>query len=211
MINISKVQSKNDFTKFVKFPNTLYKNNPHYVPAITKEELNAIMPEENPVYKNADAEFYLAIKDNKIVGRIAAIVNWIEIKEIKKPKVRFGWFDVIDDIEVTKALINTVIDYGKQHNLTSIEGPVGFSNMDKAGLLTKGFEELNTMITWYNAPYYQKHLQELGFEDSATWVEYKIDIPTETRPKVVKVAQIIQTRYKLKPIKFKKSLICIQL
>ena len=203
MIRVIKVQTKKEFINFINFPNTLYKNNPYYVPAITKEELNAIMRKENPVYNNADAEFYLAYKDNKIVGRIAAIVNWIEIKEIGKPKVRFGWFDVIDDIEVTKILINTVIEYGKTHNLKSIEGPVGFSNMDKAGLLTKGFNELNTMITWYNAPYYKEHLYQLGFLDAATWVEYKIDIPTETRPKVVKVAQIIQNRYKLKPIKFK--------
>lgn len=202
MISIFKVTSKKEFNNFVNFPNTLYKNNPYYVPAIAKEELSAIMRKENPVYNNADAEFYIAKKDNKIVGRIAAIVNWIEIKEIGKPKVRFGWFDVIDDIEVTKSLINTVTEYGKKHQLTSIEGPVGFSNMDKAGLLTKGFEELNTMITWYNAPYYKEHLKQLGFENAATWVEYKIDIPTETRPKVVKVAQIIQNRYKLKPIKF---------
>lgn len=204
MITVVKVQTKKEFTNFVNFPNTLYKDNPYYVPAITKEELNAIMRDENPVYNNADAEFYLAYKDKKIVGRIAAIVNWIEIKEIGKPKVRFGWFDVIDDLEVTKTLINTVINFGKKHNLKAIEGPVGFSNMDKAGLLTKGFEELNTMITWYNAPYYQKHLQLLGFEEAATWVEFKIDIPTETRPKVIKVAQIIQNRYKLKPIKFNK-------
>ena len=204
MITISKVETKKEFKSFVKFPNTLYKENPYYVPAIINEELSAIMKDENPVYNNAEAEFYLAFKNGKVVGRIAAIVNWIEINEVKKSKVRFGWFDVIDDIEVTKALIDKVIDYGKKYNLQNIEGPVGFSNMDKAGLLTKGFEELNTMITWYNAPYYKEHLIKLGFEDAATWVEYKIDIPNETRPKVVKVANIIQTRFKLKPIKFKK-------
>ena len=204
MIKLIEVQSKKQFLDFVKFPNVLYKNNSYYVPAITNEELNAIIKSENPVYNNADAKFYLAYKNNKIVGRIAAIANWIEINELQKPKVRFGWFDVENDIEVTKALINKVIDFGKEYNLKSIEGPVGFSNMDKAGLLTKGFEELNTMITWYNAPYYRKHLEELGFQPAATWVEYKIEIPTETRPKVVKVAEIIQTRYKLHTIKFKK-------
>ena len=205
MISIQKVESKKDFLNFVTFPTKLYKANKYYVPAITKEELNAILPEENPVYNNADATFYLAYKGNQIVGRIAAIANWIEIKEQKKAKVRFGWFDVVDDIEVTKKLIDTVIEFGKAHQLATIEGPVGFSNMDKAGLLTKGFEELNTMITWYNAPYYKKHLVELGFEEAATWVEYKIDIPTETRPKVIKVAKIIQDRYKLSIVKFKKN------
>jgi len=205
MISIQKVKDKKDFLDFVTFPNTLYKGNEYYVPAITKEELNAIMPGENPVYNNADAAFFLAYENNKIVGRIAAIVNWIEIKDQQKSKVRFGWFDVVDNIEVTQKLIDTVIAYGKEHQLTTIEGPVGFSNMDKAGLLTKGFQELNTMITWYNAPYYKQHLIELGFEEAATWVEFKIDIPTETRPKVIKVAKIIQDRYKLKIVKFKKN------
>jgi len=181
MISIQKVEDKKNFLAFVTFPNTLYKDNPYYVPAIIKEELNAIMPGENPVYNNADAAFFLAYRNDKIVGRIAAIVNWIEIKEQQKPKVRFGWFDVVDDIEVTKKLLDTVIDYGKKNQLTTIEGPVGFSNMDKAGLLTKGFQELNTMITWYNNAYYKDHLLKLGFEEAATWVEYKIDIPTETR------------------------------
>jgi len=205
MISIQKVEDKKNFLAFVTFPNTLYKDNPYYVPAIIKEELNAIMPGENPVYNNADAAFFLAYRNDKIVGRIAAIVNWIEIKEQQKPKVRFGWFDVVDDIEVTKKLLDTVIDYGKKNQLTTIEGPVGFSNMDKAGLLTKGFQELNTMITWYNNAYYKDHLLKLGFEEAATWVEYKIDIPTETRPKVIKVAKIIQNRYKLKIVKFKKN------
>jgi len=205
MISIQEVKDKKGFLDFVTFPNTLYKGNKYYVPAITKEELNAIMPGENPVYNNADAKFFLAYKNHKIVGRVAAIANWIEIKELQKPKVRFGWFDVIDDKAVTQKLINTVIEFGKKHQLSSIEGPVGFSNMDKAGLLTKGFQELNTMITWYNAPYYKQHLLDLGFEEAATWVEFKIDIPTETRPKVIKVAKIIQDRYKLKIVKFRKN------
>lgn len=205
MISVFKVNSKKEFSNFVNFPNTLYKNNKCYVPPIIKEELSSIMRDENPVYNNADAEFYLAKKDNKIVGRIAAIVNWIEIKQIGKSKVRFGWFDTINDIEVTKALINKVIEFGKKHNVQNIEGPVGFSNMDKAGLLTKGFNELNTMITWYNAPYYQKHLTALGFNEAATWVEYKIKVPESIHPKVIKVSDIIKSRYKLKLIKFKKS------
>jgi len=204
MITIRKVTTKKEYTAFVTFPNKLYKDNPYFVPAITKEELTAILPEKNPVYNNAEAVFYLAYKEGRIVGRVAAIVNWIEVKESLKSKVRFGWFDVIDDIEVTKALLDKVADFGRKYKLQTIEGPVGFSNMDKAGLLTRGFDQLNTMITWYNAPYYEKHLKALGFEDAATWVEYKIKIPNETRPKVVKVAKIIQTRYKLKSINFKK-------
>ncbi|WP_299220354.1 GNAT family N-acetyltransferase [uncultured Aquimarina sp.] len=205
MITIKEITSKADLTTFVKFPFELYKDSPYYVPSIIKEELDVMNPKKNPVFKNAVARYFLAYRNDKIVGRIAAIINWIEVKEQQKSKVRFGWFDVIDDIEVTKALLERVAEFGKQHSLEYIEGPVGFSNMDKAGILIKGFEELNTMITWYNYPYYQKHMEQLGFEDAATWVEYKIKVPTETREKVIKFAKIIKERYQLQLLKFKKS------
>lgn len=206
MITIKEISStKEDLTTFVKFPLILYKDSPYYVPAIIKEEREVMDPNKNPVFKNAEAKYFLAYKNNKVVGRIAAIINWIEVKEQKKLKVRFGWFDVIDDIEVTKSLLQKVAEFGKKNKLEYMEGPVGFSNMDKAGILIKGFEELNTMITWYNHPYYQKHLEQLNFEDAATWVEYKIKIPTETKEKVVRFAKLIKERYQLKLLTFKKS------
>ena len=205
MITIKEITSKADLTTFVKFPFYLYKDSPYYVPSIIKEELEVMNPKKNPVFRNSEAKYFLAYKNDKIVGRIAAIVNWIEVKEQQKPKVRFGWFDVIDDIEVTKALIHKVSEFGKYHKLEYMEGPVGFSNMDKAGILIKGFEELNTMITWYNYPYYQKHMEQLGFENAATWVEYKIKVPKYTREKVIKFAKIIKERYQLQLLKFKKS------
>jgi len=205
MITIKEITSKADLITFIKFPFELYKDSPYYVPSIIKEELDVMNPKKNPVFKNAEAKYFLAYTDGKIVGRIAAIINWIEVKEQKKQKVRFGWFDTIDDIEVTKALINQVSEFGKQNALTFMEGPVGFSNMDKAGILIKGFEELNTMITWYNYPYYQKHMEQLGFENAATWVEYKIKVPKDTKEKVIKFAKIIKERYHLKLLKFKKS------
>ncbi len=205
MISVEEIHNKKDFIQFITFPNELYRNNPYYVPPIIKEELTAITQKDNPVYQNAKAAFFLAKKDGKIVGRIAAIVNFLETKEQNKPKVRFGWLDMIDDIAVTKALINAAIDFGKKHHLKYIEGPVGFSQMDKAGMLTQGFEELNTMITWYNAAYYPKHMKTLGFEDGATWVEYRIQIPESIRPKVVKVSEIIKKRYGLRLLKFKST------
>ena len=206
MIKIKEVVSKRDFTSFVKFPFELYRNSPYYVPALIKEELDVMNPKKNPVFQNATAKYFLAYsKDQKVVGRIAAIINWIEVNEQKKPKVRFGWFDVIDDINVTKALLDEVTKFGKQHNLTYMEGPVGFSNMDKAGILIKGFDELNTMITWYNYPYYAEHLQKLNFDPAATWVEYKINVPKETKEKVIKFSQIVKDRYELQLLKFNKS------
>ncbi len=205
MITIKEINTKADLATFVKFPFKLYKDSPYYVPSIIKEEMDVMNPEKNPVFKNAVAKYFLAYKGTTIVGRIAAIINWIEVKEQKKPKVRFGWYDVVDDINVTKALLEKVAKFGQQHSLEYMEGPVGFSNMDKAGILIKGFEELNTMITWYNYPYYQKHLEQLGFEDAATWVEYKIKVPKETKDKVIKFAKIIKERYQLKLLKFNKS------
>ena len=207
MISIKKVTSDDDFKNFVKFPNRLYKDSKYWVSPIINEELEMMNKEKNPVFNNAEAEFFIAIKNNKIVGRIAAIINWIEIEEQKKSKVRFGWYDVIDDLEVSKKLIDEVIKFGKKRNLSFIEGPVGFSNMDKAGLLTHGFEELNTMITWYHNSYQKDHLEKIGMKKQAEWVEYKIQIFSEKEApeKVKKFSNLIMKRYHLRPLNFKKT------
>ena len=207
MISIKKVTSDDDFKDFVKFPNRLYKDSKYWVSPIIKEELEMMNKEKNPVFNNAEAEFFIALKNNKIVGRIAAIINWIEIEEQKKSKVRFGWYDVIDDLEVSKKLIDEVIKFGKKRNLSFIEGPVGFSNMDKAGLLTHGFEELNTMITWYHNSYQKDHLEKIGMKKQAEWVEYKIQIFSEKEApeKVKKFSNLIMKRYHLRPLNFKKT------
>jgi len=207
MIEIRKAKSKDDFLEFVTFPFKLYSENKYWVPPITKEELEVIDEKKNPVFKNADASFFLAYKNNKLVGRVAAMVNWIEVKQLKKKKVRFGWFDFIDDIEVSKALLQKVNEFGKKHKLEFIEGPVGFSNLDKAGLLVYGFDEMNTMITQYNHPYYAKHLETLGYEKLAQWVEYEMKIvPFDEAPeKVKRFSKIISDRYNLKLVNFKKT------
>ena len=204
-IVIKEAKTKAEYLAFVKFPYSLYKENPNWVPPLINDEIETIDPDLNPVYQNANASFFLAYQDKKIVGRIAAIVNWIEVKEIKKSKVRFGWFDVIDNINVTKSLIDCVIKFGKDHNLESIEGPLGFSNLDKAGLLIKGYEEQNTMITLYNHPYYSEHLKKLGFNEAAKWVEYEIKIDDfESSPeKVKRFSKLIMERYNLTLLNFK--------
>ena len=196
-VEIQEVNNPKLLKQFVTFPMDLYKNNAYYVPPLLKEELEALNQEKNPVFQHAIAKYYLAIKDKTIVGRIAAIINWKEVKEQQKPKVRFGWFDVIDDIEVTKALINKVRELGDEHGLKFMEGPVGFSNLDKAGLLTKGFDQIPTMVTLYNAPYYQTHLLNLGFESASEWVEYELEVPKELPDKVVKFTDLIKQRYGL--------------
>ena len=204
-ITIKRINTNKDYIAFVKFPFKLYSNNPYWVPPIINEEVETIDHKINPVFQNSSARFFLAYKKGIIVGRIAAIVNWIEIKEIKKNKVRFGWFDVIDDIAVSKLLLKQVVCFGKEHKLDHIEGPVGFSNLDKAGLLIKGFEEPSTMITIYNYPYYATHLKELGFSLLAQWVEYEIKITNfeDSPEKVKRFSSVIMERFNLNVLDFK--------
>ena len=207
MIEVIKVESKKNVKDFVMFPFELYKDCEYWVPPIINEEIDAMDTNKNPVFRNAEAEFYLAYKDNKIAGRIAAIVNWVEIEEQKKNKLRFGWYDTIDDVNVSKALMDKVLEFGKSRKLEFVDGPVGFSNMDKAGLLIEGYDELNTMITWYHYPYQKEHLNELGFSKLAEWVEYKIKIfsAEEAPKKVKKFSKIVQERYNLKVVNFKST------
>jgi len=208
MIKIITVKNSKQVKDFVMFPFKLYKDCEYWVPPIINEEIEAMDTSKNPVFKNAEAEFYLAYdEDENIVGRIAAIVNWVEIKDQKKNKLRFGWYDTIDNIDVSKKLIEKVLEFGKERKLEFIEGPVGFSNMDKAGLLTYGYDELNTMITWYHYPYQKEHLIKLGLKQLAEWVEYKIKIFSEEEApeKVKKFAEIIAKRYNLKSINFKST------
>ncbi|MDB9980261.1 MAG: GNAT family N-acetyltransferase [Flavobacteriales bacterium] len=203
MIIIKNISSKKELKQFVMLPFRLYKDCQYWVPPLINDEMETLDTAKNPVFKNAEATYYIAYKDKKPVGRIAVIINHLEIDEIGKKKVRFGWLDMIDDIEVTKALLEKVYEIGRSHKLEYAEGPVGFSNMEKAGVLTKGFDELNTMITWYHYPYYAKHFEQLGFEKQATWVEYRLSIPKEAFEKVKKFSRIIRERYELKVVRFK--------
>lgn len=203
MINIKQVTNQKDLKQFVTFPFRLYKDCPYWVPPLIKDEMETLDASKNPVFKNADANYYLAYKNGEVAGRIAVIINRLEIEEQGKKKVRFGWLDMVDDIDVTRSLLEKAFDAAKMHQLEYVEGPVGFSNMEKAGILTKGFDELNTMITWYHFPYYAEHFEKLGFEKQATWVEFRIKIPEEIKNKVQKFSKIVRERYKLSVIRFK--------
>ena len=203
MITVKEIASKSELKKFIAFPFSLYKNNPYWVPSLIKDEMKTLDPNENPVFKNAESWYYLAYKEKKIVGRIAVIINHLETKEQGKKKIRFGWLDMVDDIEVTKALLEKVNEKGREYQLEYAEGPMGFSNMEKAGILTMGFGEMNTMITWYHHPYYAAHLEKLGYEKQATWVEYRLKIPKKIFEKVAKFSKIVRERYSLSVIRFK--------
>ena len=202
-VSILEVKTPEDLKQFVKFPMNLYKNNPYYVPSFIKDEINVWNPQENPALQYSEAKQFLAWKDNKIVGRIAVIINHKEEKELGIKKVRFGWIDFIDDTEVSKALIDTAINYAKEHQIDNIEGPMGFTNLDKAGMLTFGFEKIATMIGIYNHEYYPKHIENLGLVKEKEWVEFEMNFPKVLPPKVEKFSSLIAEKYNLRVLDFK--------
>ena len=202
-IKVKQVLNSSDLELFIKFPMELYKGNPYYVPPLINEEKSIWMKEENPALQYSEAAQFLAYKGENIVGRIAVMINHKEEKELGIRKVRFGWLDFIDDIEVSKSLINTAIEYAKSKGISKIEGPMGFTNLDKAGMLTKGFDKLATMIGIYNFDYYPKHMEQLGLVKEKEWVEFEINFPDTLPDKVEKFSKLIAEKYELELVKFK--------
>ncbi|MFM1877347.1 MAG: hypothetical protein RLZZ241_213 [Bacteroidota bacterium] len=203
MIRIQEIHSREDLKTFVRFPFKLYRNSPFWVPPIIEEEINTFDQSKNPVFEHAEAHFFLAYRGNEIVGRIAAIINWQEVKQQGLAKMRFGWFDVIDDLEVSKALLQTVVEIGSANQLEYIEGPMGFSNLDKVGVLTEGFDHIGTMVTWYNHAYYKTHLEALGFVPEKEFIESKFPFVNADPKFFGRVADLVRDRYSLKSLKIK--------
>ena len=191
--------------QFVKFPFSLYKGNPYWVPPIIKDELQTLDKNTNPAFEHATARFFLALENGKIVGRVAAIINQYEVEKQGLKKMRFGWYDVVDNIEVSRALLNKVHEIGYQNKLEFVEGPVGFSNLDKVGVLIEGFDHIGTMITWYSPPYYKEHLEKLGYIKAKEYLENKFEIANVDHAYYSKLANIIKRRYKLKSESFSKT------
>ncbi len=202
MIIIKEVSTKRGLKKFVKFPFSLYKNNKYWVPPIIKDEVASFDKKLNPVFEHAEAHFFLAYQNNEIVGRIAAIINRFEVNDQKIKKMRFGWFDFIDDIHVSDALLSKVNEIGKLNKLDFIEGPVGFSNMDKVGILTDGFDHISSIISWYNYPYYSVHVEKLGFTKSQKFIETYFYFKDVNIEKYKRYADIIKKKYELTPLNF---------
>ena len=202
-IKVKQVLNSSDLELFIKFPMELYKGNPYYVPPLINEEKSIWVKEENPALQYSEAAQFLAYRGKNIVGRIAVMINHKEEKELGIRKVRFGWLDFIDDIEVSKTLIDTAIEYAKSKGISKIEGPMGFTNLDKAGMLTKGFDKLATMIGIYNFDYYPKHMEQLGLVKEKEWVEFEINFPDTLPDKVEKFSRLIAEKYELELVKFK--------
>lgn len=204
-ITVQEVTTPSLLKDYVTFPFRLYRNDPYWVPPLIGEELESFDPKKNPAFESAEAHLFIAYKDNQIVGRIAAIINWNEVNEQQKKKIRFGWWDVIDDIEVTRALLDKVYEIGRQNHLEFIEGPMGFSNLDKVGVLTEGFDFIGSMITWYNYPYYAQHLEQLGFVKEKEYIESSFSF-TNVNPEVYfKAEELVKKRYGLRAVNFAKT------
>lgn len=165
-----------ELKRFIRFNYRLYKGNPYSVPDLYDDMLNTFNKKKNAAFEFCEAEYFLAYQDNKIVGRVAAIINHKANKTWDKKNVRFGWIDFIDNPEVSDALIHTVEEWGKERGMTHIQGPLGFTDFDAEGMLIEGFDQLSTMATIYNYPYYPQHMERMGFEKEADWVEYQIYI-----------------------------------
>ena len=204
-VTIKTVQSKDDLKKFIEFPNILYKDNPYYVPKLYIGELDTLDKQSNPAFDFSEAEYYLAYKNNEIVGRIAAIINYNANKAWNHKEVRYGWFDFIDDKEVSSSLLNTVIEFGKNRGMEKIVGPLGFTDFDPEGMLVEGFDEMCTMVLLYNYEYYPRHLEEMGYTKEIDWLEYKLYLPEEVPEKISKVSRIVKEKYGFKIRKFTKK------
>ena len=196
-VEIKKVTTKSELKRFIRFNYEFYKDNPYSVPDLYDDMLNTFSPKKNAAFEFCEADYFLALRDGKIVGRVAAIINRRANETWNRKTVRFGWIDFIDDMEVSTALIDTVKQWGKKRGMTEIEGPLGFTDMDAEGMLVEGFDQLSTMATIYNYPYYPQHMERLGLSKSADWVEMKIYVPDTIPEKHRRISEIIAKRYNL--------------
>lgn len=204
-VTIKTVTSRKELNTFVRFANKLYKGNKYYVPCMPFDDMNTLDKEKNGAFEFCKSEYYLAYKDGKVVGRVAAIINYKANEAWNTDQVRFGWFDFIDDIEVSAALLDAVVEFGRKNGMKQIVGPLGFTDFDPEGMLVEGFDRLSTMALIYNHPYYPEHMKKLGYAKETGWVEYRITIPEQMPEKHIKYADIIKERYKLKVRKLTKS------
>ncbi len=204
-IEIKEVQSKRDLNKFISFADKLYKGNKYRVPQLHSFEKSTLIKEKNPAFDFCEAKYWLAYRDNKIVGRIAAILNHKSNEIWNEKYMRFGWVDFIDDIEVSSALIKTVEDWAKEKGLTAVHGPLGFTDMDLEGMLVYGFDEIATQATLYNYPYYIEHLEKLGYKKDTDWIQFEIEVPEKVPEKVKRISDLVLKRYDLRILDAKKS------
>ena len=200
---IKEVNTRKELKAFVHFPNALYKNNPVYVPQIESMDLDTLTPEKNHAFEVCESKYWLAYDEKgTVVGRVAGIINRKYNEKAGRKICRFGWIDFIDDRNVSKALIDTIERYAKEKGMDTINGPMGFLEFDPAGVLVEGFDKLPTPYGKYNAPYYEKHLTELGYAKDADYVEYLIKVPEVIPDRYERMAQLVSVKNGLHQAEF---------
>jgi len=197
-LSIQKVNTLRDLRAFVRFPNKLYKGSPYWVPALFVEEYQMFRRDRNPAFDICEARYWLARRGREIVGRIAAIYSRTYVEKWKQPYLRFGWVDFVDDLHVSAALFEKVETWAREKGLSAVHGPLGFTDLDREGMLVEGFEELGTLATIYNYPYYPVHLEHLGYTKDVDWVEYELAVPPEPNATIARIASLAARRYKLR-------------
>lgn len=203
MVEIRKVTTKRELKQFIEFYYDLYRGSKQAVPYLYFDEMATLRREKNPSFECCEADYFLALRDNKVVGRVAAIINRRANEQWHGRQVRFGWFDFIDDQEVSAALLGAVEEWGRQRGMTEMAGPLGFIDTDREGMLIDGFDELSTMYVNYNYPYYPKHIEAIGgFRKDNDYVELRIKVPEDENHKFHKIAQMVEKRYGLSVHKF---------
>ena len=190
-ITLKEILTKRDLKKWVDFPNKLYKGNKYYVPFLKMDEMATFTPKSNPAYEFCETKLFMAYKDGKPAGRIAALINHAYNKKWGKNAIRFTRFDFIDDYEVSRCLFEKVVEWGRERGYTHAMGPIGFTDMDHEGMLVEGFDEFNMSITFYNHPYYLEHMERLGLVKDVDWVEYQIMTPTEPDAHIERLSERI--------------------
>ena len=206
-ITIKRVESKRDLKRFIELHYDLYAGNPYDVPNLFSDEKKTLSKDKNAAFEFCEAEYFMAYNaENQLVGRVAAIINHRANKRWGRLCVRFGWIDFIDDINVSRALLQAVEDYGRSKGMNEMIGPLGFTDLDPEGMLTWGFDQLGTMPTIYNYSYYPEHMEQLGdFEKDNDYVEFKLMVPDTVPEKYTKISRMIETRYNLHVRKFTKK------
>lgn len=204
MIDIRTISTPGEIERFIDFRTRLYRSDPCAVPYLFKGEKETLSPDTNPAFEFCQAEYYMAYRDGRPVGRVAAIINRHANERWGKRSVRFGYFDFIDDEEVSRALIGKVEEYGRRHGMDTIIGPMGFIDMDREGLLVEGFDMMATMHANHNYAYYRRHIEALGFTKDNDWVQELVNVPAEVPEKFAKITSMIARRYRIVPRKLTK-------
>ena len=204
-LEIKEITTRKELKQFIEFTNTLYRECEYYCPPLFFDEMNCFDKEKNPALEVCDYKLWMAYRDGKAVGRIAGIVNYRANETWGYKNVRFGWFDFIDDLEVSKALLDKVTEWGKEKGMTAINGPVGFTDFDHQGLLLEGYEYLAPMASLYNFPYYVKHFDAYGLTKDADWIEIQVYPPTCCPERLNRIAEIVKERSKVRVDKVKNA------